>query len=324
MNDTLDLDEALQVALQTTMEVARMDAGGVLLLDPCGSELLLKAHIGGPPTLVHTSGSVHVDEGLMPRMLTSVFATNEWAGMTEKRRLALEESGTRSLLSIPLAGDGCLQGVMILVSHQWRTFDDAELDFYAIVGRHVGSALYRINLQTQELRTAILEERQAIARQMHDDIAQTLACLGLYVDVTRCSVLPVRSCALRVALATRAAFDDGGPADCAPAACASPDSAASTTNNIAALCGKGWLGDVIGRMRVSAIYTLCVDNNRLVSEFDTPLIVRMPRSASSNFSRLSVPNSATISHRPLVVCSARTSGTREAPSGFRRNDRLPH
>lgn len=55
-------------------------------------------------------------------------------------------------------------------------------------------------------------------------------------------------------------------------------------------------------------YTLCVDNSKLVSEFDTPLMVRMPRSASSNVSRLSVATSATMSHRPLVVCNARTSG----------------
>ncbi len=48
-------------------------------------------------------------------------------------------------------------------------------------------------------------------------------------------------------------------------------------------------------------YTLCVDNKRLVSEFPMPLIVRMLRNASSNDSRVSVPNSATISQRPLVV-----------------------
>jgi two-component system nitrate/nitrite sensor histidine kinase NarX len=182
MNDAHDLGEVLQIALQTTIKLARMDAGGVLLLEPSGNELLLKAHIGGPPDLVRTSGCVKVDEGLMPRMLASVLAADQWADVTEKRRLALEQSGVESLLSIPLISSGRPQGVMILVSEQRHTFDDTELGFYAIIGRHVGSALYRIDLQTQELRTAILEERQAMARQMHDDIAQTLACLGLRVD----------------------------------------------------------------------------------------------------------------------------------------------
>lgn len=54
-------------------------------------------------------------------------------------------------------------------------------------------------------------------------------------------------------------------------------------------------------------YTLCVDSSKLVSELDMPLIVRILRRASSNVSRLSVPNSATMSHRPFVVCNARTS-----------------
>jgi tetratricopeptide (TPR) repeat protein len=55
-------------------------------------------------------------------------------------------------------------------------------------------------------------------------------------------------------------------------------------------------------------YSLCVESRRLVSELEIPLISRTRRSASSNASRLSVASSATMSQRPLVVCSARTSG----------------
>ena len=54
--------------------------------------------------------------------------------------------------------------------------------------------------------------------------------------------------------------------------------------------------------------SLCVDSSKLVSELEMPLMVRMPRNASSKVSRLSVPNSAMISQRPLVVWRARTSG----------------
>jgi two-component system nitrate/nitrite sensor histidine kinase NarX len=180
MNHALDLDTVLQVALQMTIKVARMEAGGVLLLNPDADELLLKACIGDPATFVPIGGSVK--EGLAPHMLASVLAANRWGRMTEHCRLALEEAGTRSLLSIPLVGGGHVRGVMVLVSRHWRVFDDAERELYAIIGRHVGSALCRIHLQARELRMALLEERQAMARQMHDDVAQTLAWLGLCVD----------------------------------------------------------------------------------------------------------------------------------------------
>ena len=52
----------------------------------------------------------------------------------------------------------------------------------AAIGNEMGLAVDRANLQAQELRAAILEERQAMAQQMHDDIAQTLSYLGLQMD----------------------------------------------------------------------------------------------------------------------------------------------
>jgi two-component system nitrate/nitrite sensor histidine kinase NarX len=71
---------------------------------------------------------------------------------------------------------------MVIASLSPRTFASDELELLAAIGNQVGVAVDRANLQAQELRAAILEERQNMARQMHDDIAQTLGYLGLQVD----------------------------------------------------------------------------------------------------------------------------------------------
>jgi two-component system nitrate/nitrite sensor histidine kinase NarX len=159
-----------------------MDQGGALLLDPSTDKLLLEAHIGGSPELVQASSTVQVDEGIVPDMLASVTQVGDWSAMTDKRRRALEQEGMQSLVSIPLVNGGCPRGMIVLAGHKQHHFTPDELTTLAIMGRHIGSAIHRADLQAQELRAAILEERQAMARQMHDDIAQTLGYLGLQVD----------------------------------------------------------------------------------------------------------------------------------------------
>ncbi len=68
----------------------------------------------------------------------------------------------------------------------WRLRNDLEQVLYEVSEEKLAEVPDKeqeaANLQAQELRAAILEERQHMARQMHDDIAQTLGYLGLQVD----------------------------------------------------------------------------------------------------------------------------------------------
>ena len=182
VNHSLDLSEILQLALDKAVEVAGMDAGGILLLDSSTNEFSLRAHRGGPPELIRAVSQIKTAEGLMPRMLNSVLTTDNLSEVTKDHRMALEKEGLQSLVSIPLKAKKSPVGVMVIASHSPRTFASQELELLATIGNQVGVAVDRANLQAQELRAAILEERQDMARQMHDDIAQTLGYLGLQVD----------------------------------------------------------------------------------------------------------------------------------------------
>ena len=178
----LDLDEILRFGLATALELVGMDEGGALLLDPTTNNLLLKAHIGGMPDLVRASSTVPVDEGMVPNMLAAVTAIDDLSMTSDRRRREMEKEGLQSLLSVPLVSSDRRLGMMVLAGHRTHRFTADELKLLDIMGRHIGSAVHRYHLQAQELRTAILEERQAMARQMHDDIAQTLGYLGLQID----------------------------------------------------------------------------------------------------------------------------------------------
>ena len=182
MTHPLDLEEVLQLVLDSAIRLTRMDSGGILLLDPSISELFLRAHRGGSPEFIRAVTHTKADEGLMPRMLKSVLVIDDLSEVTKDRRVAIEQEGFQSLVNIPLKARESVLGVMVMASRSPRTFAPQELELLAAIGNGVGVAVDRANLQAQQLRAAILEERQDMARQMHDDIAQRVSYLGLQVD----------------------------------------------------------------------------------------------------------------------------------------------
>ena len=182
MNRSQDLDGVLSVALDSAVELAGMDAGGILLLDPSGQGLVLRVHVGASQELIRTAKGATVDEGMMPQIMRSVTVVGNFFTITEERRAAMEEEGLQFLVGVPLRSQENPVGVMLLASRSPRRLSEDENALLAALGNQIGRAVDSARLRDQELRAAVLEERHAISRQVHDDIAQTLAYLGLQMD----------------------------------------------------------------------------------------------------------------------------------------------
>jgi nitrate/nitrite-specific signal transduction histidine kinase len=182
VNRTLDLDDILCLALETTTGMTGMSHGGVWLLDPSAKELVLRAHAGISPDLTRMDACTKADEGSLPRMLASLLALDGLSEVTKEHWVVVENEGLQSLIGVPLLDDDRPLGMIVLADQEQRRFRPDELRALSIVGRHVGSAIHRTELQAQQLRVSVLEERHTIAQQLHDGIAQTLGYLGLQVD----------------------------------------------------------------------------------------------------------------------------------------------
>ncbi len=89
-----------------------------------------------------------------------------------------DRAGLEVHASIPLLGRRGPVGIMNLAAPGRERFDEATLAFLTAVGRQLGIAFERSRLldeRTREARyTAALEERQRLAVEMHDSVAQVL------------------------------------------------------------------------------------------------------------------------------------------------------
>lgn len=89
-----------------------------------------------------------------------------------------DRAGLEVHASIPLLGRRGPVGIMNLAAPGRDRFDEATLAFLTAIGRQLGTAFERSRLldeRTREARyTAALEERQRLAVEMHDSVAQVL------------------------------------------------------------------------------------------------------------------------------------------------------
>lgn len=94
--------------------------------------------------------------------------------------------GLRFHASVPIyAGDTPL-GVMNVASEDWRELRPDELQLLHIVSDQIGLAIQRAHLSAQHTRAAArlatIEERNRLAREIHDTLAQGLAAVTLQLE----------------------------------------------------------------------------------------------------------------------------------------------
>ncbi len=90
-------------------------------------------------------------------------------------RTEMTDRGERRMISVPLVDGGVAYGVMPLALVPGRALEAWQLELAQTIGRHIGAALAAAERREEHQRLALLEERSAIARELHDSLAQSLS-----------------------------------------------------------------------------------------------------------------------------------------------------
>lgn len=83
--------------------------------------------------------------------------------------------GTQPMLLVPLIDGAAVYGVMPLLLPAGSRFEPWQVELAETVGRHIGAAIAAAERHNEHQRLALHEERSAIARELHDSIAQSLS-----------------------------------------------------------------------------------------------------------------------------------------------------
>lgn len=169
------------------------DAGSVRLLDAGSDKVLLVVQHGLSDTMAEAERCMPVGDCLCGEAAQRKEAVVHWLGSLQQAstlpaspQCAAEGFVTVSVFQI-FAQDQHL-GVFSLHFRSERSFDAHETALLDTLGRLLGTAIENIRLAAREREMAISEERNMVARGLHDSIAQGLNFLNLQVQMLESSL----------------------------------------------------------------------------------------------------------------------------------------
>jgi signal transduction histidine kinase len=100
----------------------------------------------------------------------------------DTRYVWMQGSLTRSELTVPITVKGRTIGVLDTQSEQLHGFDQTDMEMLQALANQAGIAIENVRLHEQAKHVAVLEERQRLARELHDSVTQSLYGLNLYAE----------------------------------------------------------------------------------------------------------------------------------------------
>jgi signal transduction histidine kinase len=86
-----------------------------------------------------------------------------------------------ALLAVPLHGNGAVIGVLDVVNKPGG-FTDEDVRVMSIFANQAAMAIEHARLQRQAEQLAVMQERERMARELHDSVAQSLYSVNLYAN----------------------------------------------------------------------------------------------------------------------------------------------
>jgi signal transduction histidine kinase len=181
-NSTLRLNQVLATVLEGVRHLLDVTACSIWLIDPETSELICR-QTAGPSSEVVRGRRLALGEGIPGWVASSgerqvvhhTPANGRFSeGITQKT-----EAEARSLLCVPLRTKRGVVGVIYLVDARVNHFGSTDLRWVEALAASAASAIENAQLYSQIRQLAAENERQRLARELHDTVTQSLYSIGM-------------------------------------------------------------------------------------------------------------------------------------------------
>ena len=186
INISSSLDDLLKRFLRTLTEVLHADAGAVRLLNN-DNQMELVASIGFDDELIEKERLLPAESCACGRVENCDDLIFQDSVLPCNKKVGHQFFGSNmGLIAVPLQYQGKTLGVYNLFVHkdiyqQKNNTDYKEL--FTSIGRHLGMAIAKARLDEESAKVSIMHERNRLAFELHDSLAQTLASMRLQVRV---------------------------------------------------------------------------------------------------------------------------------------------
>ncbi|MFL7893136.1 MAG: two-component regulator propeller domain-containing protein [Anaerolineales bacterium] len=143
VSSSLDLQRILDDALGEILETMQMDAGGIYLLEEYDQNLTIEASQGLSEEFIAEINNLQVGEGFSGNVIQNgeILVIPDVSADPHLTRSIVKDEGFHALVVLPLISRGKVLGTMFLMTHQYRTFVDKDVELLTAIGSQIGGAV---------------------------------------------------------------------------------------------------------------------------------------------------------------------------------------
>jgi nitrate/nitrite-specific signal transduction histidine kinase len=180
----LELKQVLQALVDVAVELMRADKSALLMWDEAHQRLILGASRGFSTEILDEFNFV-AGEGLIGKVAATGKTAIVEDTLEDARvlRWVVEQEGIRSLMHVPIRIGEQIFGVFNVNYHEPHAFGRDEQRLFLALTQRAALAIENAQLYGQAQIAATVEERQRLARELHDAVTQTLFSASLIAEV---------------------------------------------------------------------------------------------------------------------------------------------
>ncbi|HMD89903.1 MAG TPA: GAF domain-containing sensor histidine kinase [Anaerolineaceae bacterium] len=182
-----DMNEILDKALTQVIDTLHLEVGEIYLRQEDGKNLVLAIHRSALIESMWNKRQYKIGEGMI-----GLTAKNDQPSLMSlpspdggDLSKAVLESCLTQVACFPLTGRRGILGVLSVASCHPQPLEEPEIQFISALCSWVSTAIENIDLNLQQRRLAVLEERERIGMDLHDGIIQSIYAVGLTLEHAR-------------------------------------------------------------------------------------------------------------------------------------------
>lgn len=189
-----DLEALFNRFLEMMVRLSGASAGVVRVMTSDGQHLRLAASLGLPPELVEKERLVDINCGICGAALRNdeIRQTRDLKPCFERTRQPYFGECS-SMVVVPLEHNGRLLGAYNLYMTEERPIPEEVSLLFRTISEQLAMAVENTRLMRENLRMTLMSERQMMANEVHDSLAQTMAYMKMRIELLREALLQYES-----------------------------------------------------------------------------------------------------------------------------------
>ena len=186
-----EIPELLQLSLQEVLKAMETDAGAIFMLEKNQDKqkkLILSVSFGVEDDVLQSLHTLEYESQIYwedwmihdPRIIQipDLLKRSEVPG-------DIVQSNLRHFVALPIQFKNQLFGVLTVFSHKANSFQPEDINLLETIADQIGDGIETSRLRKQAQEGAVVQERQRLARELHDSVTQALYSLNLMVNAAR-------------------------------------------------------------------------------------------------------------------------------------------